>query len=250
MFNRLIAIIYMLFMAVSSAMLFVLCLAVWLLTVLVDRRLVLLHKLTCFWGALYVWLLPFWRLRIEQKQKFATDKTYVVVANHQSQLDILISFCLFRHFKWVSKAEIFKVPFIGWNMALNRYIRLRRGQPDSVRQMYADCNSTLDSGSSIFMFPEGTRSLRGEPGNFKPGAFIMAKNAGVPILPVAIHGTRDALPKQSMNFHGRQQMVIRVLDEISADEVERCDPKELADKVRQRIVDALVDMGEAQSSAK
>jgi 1-acyl-sn-glycerol-3-phosphate acyltransferase len=248
MFNRLIAIIYMLFMAASSAVFFVICLVVWLLTVLVDRRLVLLHWLTCLWGAFYVWLLPFWRLTIEQKSKFAANQTYVIVANHQSQLDILISFCLFRHFKWVSKAEIFMVPLVGWNMALNRYIRLRRGQADSVRQMYEDCGNTLTSGSSIFMFPEGTRSFVDEPGNFKPGAFIMAKNAGVPILPVAIYGTRSALPKKSMNFHGTHQMVIRVLDEISVEEVQQSDPKMLADKVRQRIVDALDDIRTAQQT--
>jgi 1-acyl-sn-glycerol-3-phosphate acyltransferase len=246
MFKRLIAIIYMLFMAASSAVFFIVCLAVWLLTVLLDRRLVMLHWLTCLWGTLYVWLLPFWDVKIEDKQKFATDRTYVVVANHQSQLDILISFGLFRHFKWVSKAEIFLVPFIGWNMALNRYIRLRRGEADSVRRMYKDCADTLKSGSSIFMFPEGTRALGGEPGAFKPGAFIMAKNAGVAILPIAIYGTRDALPKKSMNYHGRHRMVIRVLDEISAAEVQRTDTKVLADQVRQRIFDALVDIDQDQ----
>src|SRR4030095_8313921 len=58
--------------------------------------------------------------------------TYVMVANHQSLLDILVLFRLFVHFKWVAKVELFKIPCIGWNMSLNRYVRLRRGDPESI----------------------------------------------------------------------------------------------------------------------
>lgn len=245
MLNRLVALSWLLFMAVTSALFFCLCLLVWLLTVCFDRRLWLVHYLTCCWGALYVWLFPFWHLRITGKQLFQDSQAHVIVSNHQSQLDILIALCLFKHFKWVSKAEIFLVPFVGWNMYLNRYIRLRRGHQDSIRRMYSDCIAALQRGSSVFLFPEGTRSLNGSIGNFKPGAFSIAKRAGVPILPVAITGTHDALPKKSLNFHGRHELHIQVLEPIPPETVAAAEPRQLAELARQRIIEAIGTGGPA-----
>ena len=77
----------------------------------------LLHRFTCFWASLYTWCNPVWRVRVEGREKIRPDATYVMVANHQSFLDILVLFRLFRHFKWVSKIEKFRVPCIGWNMS-------------------------------------------------------------------------------------------------------------------------------------
>src|SRR5690606_16085028 len=128
------------------------------------------------------------------REKIRRGETYVMVANHLSLLDILVLFRLFRHFKWVSKIENFRIPFIGWNMRLNRYIPLRRGDRTSVIQMMAACEETLASGSSIMMFPEGTRSLTGELKEFKTGAFELALKTRRPILPILLAGTANALP--------------------------------------------------------
>lgn len=239
MLKRLVGFLILIFMALSSAVIFPFCLLIWLLTVFFDRRLRLLHQVTCYWGALYVWLFPFWSLRVENRHKFKNNKCYLIVSNHQSQLDILICFSLRKHFKWVSKAEVFLVPFIGWNMYLNRYIRLRRGQLNSVRKMYQDCIDTLAGGSSVFIFPEGTRSQEALPGDFKPGAFSIAKRAKVPILPIAISGTREALPKNSLQIQGRTRMQLTVLDEIPLEVVEQHDAQTLAKMARQQIIDAL-----------
>jgi hypothetical protein len=69
------------------------------------------------------------------------------------QLDILVAFHLFIPFKWVSKAEVFKLPLIGWNMWLNRYIKLKRGDKAGIAQMFADSERALSQGNSIFIFP-------------------------------------------------------------------------------------------------
>ena len=82
------------------------------------------------------------------------------------------------------KIENFRLPSIGWNMTLNRYIPLRRGDRNSVAQMFDACRKTLASGSSILMFPEGTRSRTGELQAFKTGAFDLALGAKVPVLPL------------------------------------------------------------------
>lgn len=239
MFKRLVALLFLLFMLVTSIIFFVVAVIIWLLTVWVDRRLSILHQFTCFWGSLYLWVMPSWKVSVVNRERFRKGVTYVIVSNHQSQLDILVAFLLFRHFKWVSKAEVFKVPFIGWNMFLNGYIRLRRGKMSSIRKMYKDCKQALGSGSSVFMFPEGSRSLTGIPQKFHSGAFSLAKKAEVAILPIAISGTKDALPKKSFNFHGSHDIKIKVLDEIPFEEFKDMKLDELTDLVRTQILNAL-----------
>ena len=122
--SRFISYIFLLFIVVTCAILFIPAVVIWLVTMPFDKRKIILHQYTCFWGAFYTWVAPFWKVRVLDRHKFQKDRVYVVVSNHQSQLDILVAFNLFRHFKWVSKAEIFNVPFVGWNMYLNRYVRL------------------------------------------------------------------------------------------------------------------------------
>src|SRR5438067_779311 len=226
-------------MIVSSLALFPLALLLWLITVPFDARLRWLHQFTCFWASLYTWLNPVWRVHVEGRDKIRPDVPYVMVANHQSLLDILVLFRLFRHFKWVSKIENFRVPFIGWNMALNRYIKLRRGSRESVARALDACERALAQGSSIMMFPEGPRSPDGRLRAFKPGAFTLAQRTGAPILPIVIEGTASALPKRGFVLQGRHAIRVRVLDEIphasfAAEPVER-----VTDAVRERFVAAL-----------
>ena len=99
--------------------------------------------------------------------------------------------------------------------------------------------TTLQRGSSVYIFPEGTRSQTELPDEFKPGAFSIAKRAEVAVLPIAISGTRGALPKKSLNFHGRQDLCLHVLDEITVEECAGLSVKDLAACARERIVAAL-----------
>ncbi len=199
------------FVVLSSILLFPVAVLIWLVTVLFDRRLVVLHRFTCFWASLYTWLNPLWPVTITGRENIRPGTTYVLAANHLSLLDILVLFRLFRDFKWVSKAEIFKVPLIGWNMSMNRYIRLQRGQRDSVVRMMEQAQQTLESGSSIMMFPEGTRSKSGELQRFKTGAFELALATGVPVVPIVISGTHNALPKHGFVLQGRHEIGVHVL---------------------------------------
>lgn len=191
---------------------------------------------TSFWACLYLWIMPSWSVRAAGRDKIRRGTNYIVVSNHQSQLDILVAFHLFFPFKWVSKAEVFKLPFIGWNMALNRYIRLKRGDKESIRQMMAACEDALARGCSVFFFPEGTRSKTGRMKPFKPGAFILAHQIKLPILAVAISGTQEALPKHSLNFHGRHDIRIEVLEEIPYEKFAQLSVEDTAEMVRQTIM--------------
>ena len=235
MIDWLIAVFFLAYMAVSSVVFFCISLFIWLFTFLFDKHLVALHMFTSFWGAMYLWLMPAWSVSTKGREKIKKGRTYVIVSNHQSQLDILIAFRLFVPFKWVSKIEIFSIPFIGWNMSLNRYIKLKRGEQGSIKQMLIESEKTLHGGSSVYFFPEGTRSESGIVRNFKPGAFRLAQKLKLSILPIAINGTKNALPKGSLSFHGKNRMRIEVLDELKYEEYADLTPQEIADQVRERI---------------
>jgi 1-acyl-sn-glycerol-3-phosphate acyltransferase len=235
MLRRLLSATFWAFMLVSSAVLFPLALVIWVVTFPFDRRLVVLHHFTCFWASLYTWLNPAWEIQVEGRRKIRPRAAYVMVANHQSLLDILVLFRLFRHFKWVSKAENFWVPFIGWNMLLNRYIRLRRGDRKSVHRMLEASEKTLARGSSIMMFPEGTRSPDGRLRAFKLGAFDLAKRTQRPILPIVIEGTAHALPKRGFVLQGRHSIQITVLEEIPYEEFADVPVEMLTERVRSHI---------------
>lgn len=233
--GRFISIVFLTFVAITSIVFFLMAVLIKALTFAFDRRLVALHQFTCFWASIYTWVMPFWPIKITGKENIKRNKTYMIISNHQSQLDILVMFRLFVHYKWVSKVEIFKVPLIGWNMTLNRYIELKRGDKASIEKMMQDCSRTLQEGSSIFMFPEGTRSETGYLRPFKLGAFTLAKENKVPILPIVVNGTMVALPKYTMKYQGRYHISVRVLPEIPYESFKDTPAEELAEQMRQHI---------------
>lgn len=233
------SLVFWVFLVGSSLLLFPVAVAIWATTAPFDRRRALLHRFTCFWASLYTWLNPAWRVGVEGREKIRRGTAYVMVANHQSLLDILVLFRLFVHFKWVSKVENFRVPVIGWNMSLNRYIKLRRGDRASVERMMDACARAIRAGSSVMIFPEGTRSRDGRLGPFRPGAFVLAQRVGAPLLPIVVDGTARALPKRGFVLQGRHAIRVRVLDEIPCLRVAAGPVEHLAEEVRARIASAL-----------
>ena len=223
---------FWLFLTVSSILLFPVAVLIWIFTAPFDRRLALLHRFTCLWASLYTWLNPVWPVRIEGRERVRDDEAYVMVANHLSLLDILVLFRLFKHFKWVSKIENFRIPCVGWNMSLNRYIKLRRGDRASILRMMKECREALAEGSSIMMFPEGTRSPTGRMRAFKPGAFELAKTCQRPILPIVIQGTSHALPNKGWVLQGRHPITVTVLDEVPSESFREETVEELTARVR------------------
>ncbi len=202
---------------VTCPLLFVGALVLWAVTAPFDRQLRALHLYACAWASLYTYVFPYWTVRVRHRERIRDGETYVLVANHQSLIDILVLFRLYKHFKWVSKQSIFRVPFIGWNMTLNRYIAIRRGDRGDVRRMMVACGDALESGSSIMIFPEGTRSPDGELREFRHGAFTLACHHRVPILPILVDGTKDVLPKHGLTLHESAAIMIDVLEPIAPD---------------------------------
>ncbi len=236
--RRLASVSFWVFIVVTSLLLFPVALLIFAVTYPFDPRRRALHQFTCFWASLYTWFNPLWRVRIDHRERIDPRTTYVMVANHLSLLDILVLFRLFTHFAWVSKVENFKVPVIGWNMRLNGYIPLVRGDKESAAAMMDQCRETLRAGTSIMMFPEGTRSRDGALRHFKPGAFQLALDCGVPILPIVITGTGDALPKRGFVLQGKHHIDITVLEPIGPEHFASGGPVALAEQVRSVILAA------------
>jgi 1-acyl-sn-glycerol-3-phosphate acyltransferase len=230
--RRALSLLFWTFLTLSSILLFPVAVLIWAVTAPFDRRLVVLHRFTCFWASLYTWFNPVWPVTVEGREKIRDDRAYVIVVNHQSLLDILVLFRIFRHFKWVSKIENFRIPCIGWNMRLNRYIELRRGDRASVLKMMKACEKTIAEGNSIMMFPEGTRSADGRLKVFKPGAFSIALETQSAIVPIILQGTGNALPKRGFVLQGRHPIRLRVLDEIPYDSFAAKSAEDLTIEVR------------------
>jgi 1-acyl-sn-glycerol-3-phosphate acyltransferase len=208
------SIVYWVFFALSLSLLFTVSLLIFVVTAPFDRRRVVLHLFTCWWGYVYVQVNPLWRCRIVGRDRLPWKGAAVIVANHLSLIDILVLFGLYRPFKWVSKASNFRIPFLGWNMSLNGYVPITRGAADSVRRMMARCRALLAEGSPVLLFPEGTRSADGKLQPFKDGAFRLARDAGVPVIPVAVSGTHESLPKHGMVLRNRMDAVVEVLEPL------------------------------------
>jgi 1-acyl-sn-glycerol-3-phosphate acyltransferase len=205
------------YFALCMPVFFAVALPLWFVTLPFDRNGRILHKFTCLWGGQYVFMNPMWRLHVEGRENVDPNKAYVLCSSHQSSGDVPVLFGLFLPFKFVSKAINFKAPFLGWNMSLNRYIPLVRGDKSSVTKMMQTCRFWLDRGVSVLMFPEGTRSKTGDLLPFKPGAFTLAKDANVPVVPIVICGTIDAVPPNAvLNQKGIVHVHVRVCEPVES----------------------------------
>jgi 1-acyl-sn-glycerol-3-phosphate acyltransferase len=206
--------VYWLFAVVTMPIWWLGASLVWLVTRWFDRRLVALQLYSCAWASFYVWMNPLWRARFTGREHLPWRGPAVLVANHLSLLDILVVYGVFRPFKFVARADLFRVPFSGWNMRMNDYVPILRGDRESIRNMMDHCRAHLARGTPVLFFPEGTRSRDGRLQPFKDGAFRLAAEAGVPVIPIAISGTNDAMPKGGLLIRDHMTARVEVLPPI------------------------------------
>lgn len=160
---------------------------------------------------------------------------YVVVSNHQSNADIPLISTLPWDMKWVAKAELFRVPVVGWMMRLAGDIPVDRGDRRSRVLVLRRAQHYLARRCSVMFMPEGTRSKDGRVRPFQDGAFRLAIEAGVPVLPLAIDGTQHALPTHGWQF-GAADCRVHVLDPIETTGLAPTDAPALRERVRQSII--------------
>jgi 1-acyl-sn-glycerol-3-phosphate acyltransferase len=200
----------------------------------VDRRNYWGGRLFRKAGAATEWFSPWWRFEVRGTPPANPRNPYVVVANHESFADILLLCHLPWEMKWMSKQSIMRIPVLGWAMWAVRDIPITRERATSARDALAASRDRLDANVSVVIFPEGTRSETDEMLPFKDGAFRLAIEAQVPILPLALYGTRDAIAKHDWRINPAQA-VVEILDPIPTAGLGKTDLRALKEQVRAAI---------------
>ena len=175
-----------------------------------------------------------WRFETEGRPPEGPRRPYVVVSNHESYADIFLACHFPWEMKWLSKHTIFKIPVMGWMMRMALDVPVHRGKRESGIAALAECRDRLAKRVSVMIFAEGTRSPTDELLPFKDGAFHIAIESGVPILPIAIAGTRNCMAKHSFAFRHAHAKA-RVLEPISTAGLTRADLPALRDRTRATI---------------
>ncbi|BDG04102.1 lysophospholipid acyltransferase family protein [Anaeromyxobacter oryzae] len=201
-----------------------------------DRNRVVAGRFLRIVGVLITKTFPPWRLTVDGR--WPGKGPYVVVANHQSMLDILLLSHIRKEMKWVAKEELFKIPWIGWMLRMTGDIAVRRGDPESGGEALARAKAYLARGMSVMMFPEGTRSTKGTMLPFKSGAFRLAIEAGVPVLPIAVSGTAHGMPKGGP-WVRPCRATAKILEPVAIEGARPEDATKLRDAVRERIAATL-----------
>jgi 1-acyl-sn-glycerol-3-phosphate acyltransferase len=185
-------------------------------------------------AVVHVALTRLWRFETEGRPPEGPRRPYVVVSNHESYADIFLACHFPWEMKWLSKHTIFKIPVMGWMMRMALDVPVHRGKRESGIAALAECRDRLGRRVSVMIFAEGTRSPTDELLPFKDGAFHLAIETGVPILPVAIAGTRNCMAKHSFVFRHAHAKA-RVLEPISTKGLTRADLGALRDRTRATI---------------
>jgi 1-acyl-sn-glycerol-3-phosphate acyltransferase len=184
---------------------------------------------------------PLWHFRTSGVRIRDPRRPYVAVSNHESLADIFLISHLPWEMKWLSKESIFRIPVMGWMMSLAGDIAVRRSERASRAEALEACRERLRNHVSVMIFPEGTRSRTDELLPFKDGAFRLAVESGVPILPLVVAGTRGAMQKGSLLF-GRSRAEVRALEPIPTEGMTVADVPALRERVRDLIIAARADL--------
>ncbi len=180
---------------------------------------------------------PFWKVHIEGIEHVTDPRNpYVVVSNHQSMADIPVISCLPWEMKWVAKESLFRMPVVGYLMRLSGDIPVRRGDPQSREDVFRRAAWYLRHRCSVMFFAEGTRSRDGRVLPFKSGAFRLAIEEQVPVLPLAIDGAYRCLPKHGWQFMECEVIHLAVLPPVETRGLTLEDESHLREKVRQMII--------------
>lgn len=176
---------------------------------------------------------------VKGSKNIKSDQSYVIVSNHQSIYDIFLIYgWIGIDIKWVMKKELRKIPAIGWGSEKVGHIFIDRSNSKRAMESINEAKRKLVNGTSIVIFPEGTRSQNGEIGPFKRGAFKIAFDLGLPILPITLIGTKDILPTNSLNlFPGRVKMIIHEPIQIAG--IVEKDGESFINEVKTRIQSAI-----------
>ena len=197
------------------------------------------HKVQQFWSRSFFWLM-FLPVSVDGTEHIKPGQSYVFVANHQSMFDVwLVYGWLPVIFKWLMKAELRKVPFVGTGCKAAGHIFVDRRNAKAAMESLKEVEKQLVNGVCTVIFPEGTRSLNGEVGRFKRGAFQIAWDLGLPVIPLSLDGFYEVLPK-GKPFVRRHPVHMHMGEPIDLKQFE--DPDQAIDAVRSAVISGKVNV--------
>ena len=195
------------------------------------------HLLARFWANSILWVSRV-KVTVTGAEKLDPDRSYIYMPNHQSNADIpLLLGRLPVQFRWLAKAELFRIPIFGRAMHGVGYISIDRSNRKSAFESLERAARTIRSGTSVLIFPEGTRSRDGGILPFKKGGFVLSVDSGVPIVPIIIRGTRGIIPKGHFLIRPAP-VTMEILDPVETADYTRKTKDQLLARIRSIFIDA------------
>ena len=193
------------------------------------------HLIARLWGSSILWVSGI-KVTLQGIDKLVPNRSYIYMANHQSNYDIPVLLGrLPVQFRWLAKAELFRIPIFGRAMQECGYISIDRSNRKMAFESLSRAAQTIRNGTSVMIFPEGTRSYDGCLKEFKKGGFILSVDAAVPIVPIIIHGTFSIMPRTRLRIEPAQ-VTIEILDPIETKDFTRRTKDELIKTVRETMI--------------
>ena len=160
-----------------------------------------------------IYVNPWWDVEIRGIEHYTGDEPAIFVANHQSFLDMPLTYLLPWSMKWVAKKSLFKIPVLGWLIKMTGHLGIDRKSTRSIKKL-DKLVEPINEGIPAMIFPEGTRTRTGELQRFKTGAFLLAKQYNFTIHPLVLDGGYKALPSGRWRFKFKQKLIISILGPI------------------------------------
>jgi len=193
-----------------------------------------------WWSVLMMWAAGV-RVRVHGMENLRSGEPYIFTSNHVSWFDIPALAKILPRYKFVAKAELFKVPIFGHGMRAVGMVEIQRENRKAAFGAYDVAAEKIRSGNSVVVFPEGTRGRAYPLRPFKKGPFVLAIAAGVPIVPIIVHGTIEIMPKGSLWVHPGT-IDVHLLEPVSTTGVDYDHREALMQTVRTRMADAMRDI--------
>ena len=195
------------------------------------------HKVARIW-AKYILAASNIKVTVKGLSNLNRTGSYIYMPNHMSNFDIpVLQAYLPVQFRWLAKAELFKIPIFGYAMKRAGYISINRFDRKSAIQSLNNASEIIRNGTSVIIFPEGTRSQNQNIQSFKKGGFVLAIDSGVPIIPVIIHGTWRIMQKKHILVRPGN-VVLEIKKPINTSDYTRETKEDLMEKVRNIVMDS------------
>lgn len=198
-----------------------------------------IHGIQILWSRAFFYL-TFLPVHVEGYENISAKQSYVFVSNHTSMLDVwLIYGWLPNVFKWMMKKELEHVPFIGFGCKAAGHIFVDRSNPRAALESVKRVENALKDGVSTVIFPEGTRTYDGQLGRFKRGAFQIAFDLNLPVVPISLSGCYDAMNRKAwyVTWH---PVTMKIGKPVSLADFSKDNPQEAMDYIRERIAEGIV----------